>query len=82
MDPSMREIIITASEWQILRSLELFFKIFKEAAEQVQGDKYPTLNYCIPYYLRLIDKLKKMRASTGYKSPISEACFAAYEKLN
>jgi hypothetical protein len=82
MDPSMREIIITASEWQILRSLELFFKIFKEAAEQVQGDNYPTLNYCIPYYLRLMDKLKKMRDSTGYKSPIGEACFAAYEKLN
>ncbi|KFY11015.1 hypothetical protein V492_04730 [Pseudogymnoascus sp. VKM F-4246] len=41
-----------------------FFEIFKRISEKVQADGYPTLNYCVPYYLRLMDKIKKMKKTT------------------
>ena len=36
MDLSMRNIIITSIEWQVLHGLKAFFKIFVKPAEQVQ----------------------------------------------
>lgn len=82
MDLSMRNIIITSIEWQVLHGLRAFFKIFVKPAEQVQADSYPTLNVCIPHYLRLLNKLKAMQNAPLTIATISAACEAAYNKLD
>ncbi|KFZ23264.1 hypothetical protein V502_02249 [Pseudogymnoascus sp. VKM F-4520 (FW-2644)] len=50
-------------------------------SEKVQADGYPTLNYCVPYYLRLMDKIKKIKKTVKHTS-INEACTAAFNKLD
>lgn len=82
MDLSMRDIIITPIEWQVLHGLKAFFKIFVKPAEQVQADNYPTLNVCIPHYLRLLNKLKAMEIAPLTTAAISAACKASYSKLD
>jgi hypothetical protein len=82
MDLSMRNIIITLIEWQVLHGLRAFFKIFVKPAEQVQADSYLTLNVCIPHYLRLLNKLKAMQNAPLTIATISAACEAAYNKLD
>ncbi|KFY06197.1 hypothetical protein V491_08791, partial [Pseudogymnoascus sp. VKM F-3775] len=82
MDLSMRDIIITSIEWQVLHGLKAFLKIFVKPAEQVQADNYPTLNVCIPHYLRLLNKLKAMENAPSTTAAISTACKASYSKLD
>jgi hypothetical protein len=81
LDISMRDIIISTKEWELLHNLEDFFKIFKRASEKVQADGYPTLNYCLPYYLRLMNKIKIMKKTVKHAS-IAEACTIAFNKLD
>lgn len=81
LDTSMRDIQITSKEWELLHALTDFFEIFKRISEKVQADGYPTLNYCVPYYLRLMDKIKKMKKTVKHIS-IDEACTAAFNKLD
>jgi hypothetical protein len=82
MDLSMRDIIITSIEWQVLHRLKAFFKIFVKLAEQVQADNYLTLNMCIPHYLWLLNKLKVMQNAPLKTAAISTACKASYSKLD
>src|SRR5690349_3587440 len=82
MDLSMRDIIITLMEWQVLHGLKAFFKIFVKPTEQVQVDNYLILNVCIPHYLRLLNKLRMMQNALSTIAAISAVCKALYNKLD
>ncbi|KFZ01193.1 hypothetical protein V500_00859 [Pseudogymnoascus sp. VKM F-4518 (FW-2643)] len=51
-------------------------------SRRLQSDSYPTLNFAIPLYLKMINKVKKMQHDVGEHSTIGIACAAAYLKLH
>jgi hypothetical protein len=82
MDISMRDIALMPEDWQMLRSLEAFFLIFVSPSQKLQASQYPTLNFAIPQYLKMINKLQDMQRAVGIHSTISSACTVAIKKLN
>jgi hypothetical protein len=66
----------------MLKELELFFGIFLSPSQKLQASTYPTLNYAIPRYLKMINKLNYMLKEVGEQSAIGIACNAALYKLN
>lgn len=81
-DISMRDIALNANDWSTIKELELFFVIFLRPSQKLQASTYPTLNYAIPQYLKMINKLNHMLKEVGEQSTIGIACNAALYKLN
>ena len=73
----MRDIALNADDWSTIQALELFFLIFLSPSQKLQASTYPTLNYAIPQYLKMINKLNHMRREVGEQSTIGLACNAA-----
>jgi len=82
LDPSMREIALTLEDWAIIQALEDLFKIFLSPSQKMQASAYPTLNYVVPKYLKMIEKLKATIQTVGDKTTIGLACTAALLKLD
>ena len=82
LDMSMKDIALTAEDWVTIKSLELLFLIFLKPSRRLQSDSYPTLNFAIPLYLKMINKVKNMQQDVGEQSTIGIACRAALQKLN
>jgi hypothetical protein len=77
LDISMRDIALNADDWSTIQALELFFLIFLSPSQKLQASTYPTLNYAIPQYLKMINKLNHMQREVGEQSTIGLACKAA-----
>jgi hypothetical protein len=82
LDNTMKEIALSSADWAQLRQLEELFLIFVRPSQKLQGSEYPTLNYAIPQYLRMINKLTDMRNRFGLNSMIGQACNMAILKLD
>lgn len=82
LDPSMRDISLSSTDWMILHSLLQLFNIFVRPTEKLQAASYPTLNIAIPQYIRMIKKLEEMKDTIPEQSPIAEAIIIAIKKLN
>ncbi|KFZ18867.1 hypothetical protein V501_00969, partial [Pseudogymnoascus sp. VKM F-4519 (FW-2642)] len=82
MDMSMRDIALTPEDWNILHALQNFFYIFVKPSQKLQASSYLTLNFAIPQYLKMINKLEALQKEVGISSTIGLACIAAYKKLN
>jgi hypothetical protein len=61
--------------------LKLFY-IFVRPTKKLQGSSYPTLNYAVPQYMRMIKKLEDIRSELLERSPIATATSIALKKLN
>lgn len=81
-DLSVKQLMLSATDWLLLNSLLKLFIIFVHPSKKLQGNIYPTMNYAIPQYLRLLNKLQLLQAAWGGKSPLGLACAAAYNKLD
>jgi hypothetical protein len=82
LDSSMKDIALTVEDWATIKALELLFLIFLKPSRRLQSDSYPTLNFAIPLYLKMINKVKNMQQDVGEQSTIGIACGAALQKLN
>ena len=81
MDPSMKDIALTQEDWVTLNALQDFFYIFVKPSQKLQASIYPTLNFAIPQYLKMINKLRALQEEVGISSTIGMACIAANKKL-
>lgn len=52
LDPSMRDISLSSTDWMILHSLLQLFNIFVRPTKKLQAASYPTLNIAIPQNMR------------------------------
>ena len=82
MDPSMKEIRLTEQDWQVLKDTQKLFAIFVKPTIQLQASEYPTLNFVIPLYYNIKNKLTELQREQGRESAIGAACGAALFKLN
>ena len=58
------------------------FAIFVRPSKKLQGEKYPTMNYAILQYLRLLHKLELLRTHFGANTTLGQACTSTYTKLD
>ncbi|KFZ19521.1 hypothetical protein V501_00632 [Pseudogymnoascus sp. VKM F-4519 (FW-2642)] len=82
LDISMRDIALTATDWATLHDLLKLFYIFVRPTEKLQGSSYPTLNYAVPQYMRMIKKLEDIGRKLPEQSLIATASLIALKKLN
>jgi hypothetical protein len=82
LDMSMRDIQLTSPDWLQLAELRELFLIFVRPSTKMQGSQYPTLNYVIPQYILMLQKLKILQRKVGDNSQIGQACTAAINKLD
>ncbi|KFX93411.1 hypothetical protein O988_06834 [Pseudogymnoascus sp. VKM F-3808] len=82
LDISMKDIALTSNDWAIIEDLERLFLVFLKPSRRLQSDSYPTLNFTIPLYLKMINKVKLLQEELGISSTIGLACGAALRKLN
>jgi hypothetical protein len=82
MDLSMKDIALAVADWEIIEELKEFFLIFVKPSTKLQSSSYPTLNYAIPQYLKMIRKLQQRQKEAGEQSTIGQACTAALQKLD
>jgi hypothetical protein len=82
LDLSMKDIALTAKDWQTMKALLDLFYIFIRPTEKLQGSSYPTLNYAVIQYMRMTQKLEVFKAGYTENSTIYDACLAALKKLN
>jgi ribosomal protein S27E len=80
-DPGLAEYKLTAEEWDLLKDILGFLKVFKTASNHLCAASHPTLSTAVPVYNYLLDKLEDYRDS--YKGPgaVKEAANAAIDKL-
>ena len=78
----MRDIALNANDQLTIKELELFFVIFLRPLQKLQASTYPTLNYAITQYLKMINKLNHMLKEVGKQSTIRIVCNVALYKLN
>jgi hypothetical protein len=82
LDPSMKDIALTAKDWETMKSLLYLFYIFIRPTEKLQGASYPTLNYAVIQYMRMTQKLEIFKAGYPENSTIYEAALIALKKLD
>ena len=82
LDISMKDIMLTTEDWATIKALELLFLIFLKPSRRLQSSTYPTLNFAIPLYLKMINKVRTMQQDLSEQSTIGIACGAALRKLN
>ena len=82
LDISMRNIALTAIDQATLHDLLKLFYIFVCPTEKLQGSSYPTLNYAVLQYMRMIKKLEDIGRELLEQSPIATAALIALKKLN
>jgi hypothetical protein len=81
LDISMPDVCLTGPDWLQLAELQEFL-IFFRPSEKMQGSAFPTLNYVIPQYILMLQKLKKMLQHFGEHTAIGQACSVAIKKLD
>jgi hypothetical protein len=81
IDLSIREIMLSHSDWAILHKLLQFFLIFVHPSRKLQASHYPSLNYAIPQYLKLIRKVSEKQSEWGPGTPLGIACQKSLDKL-
>jgi hypothetical protein len=82
IDLSVRDIMLNQSDWVILHKLHEFFQIFVHPTKKLQASMYPTLNYVIPQYIKMIKRVTEKQVEWGAGSPLGIACQKALDKLN
>ena len=80
-DISVRALMLTQADWAILDNIQRLFTIFVRPSQKLQGKVYPTMNYAIPQYLRLLNKLELLRTHFGSNTTLGKACTLVYKKL-
>jgi hypothetical protein len=56
--------------------------IFVHPTKKLQASRYPTLNYAIPQYIKMIKRVSEKQREWGMGSPLGLACQKAFDKLN
>jgi hypothetical protein len=78
---SVKALELTLGDWMILYDILKLFTIFVRPSKKLQGEKYPTMNYAIPQYLRLLHKLELLRTHFGSNTVLRKACTSTYDKM-
>ena len=73
----MKDIALTSNDWAIIKALERLFLVFLKPSKRLQSDSYPTFNFTIPLYLKMINKFTSLQEELGRSSAIGVACGAA-----
>jgi hypothetical protein len=73
---------MTQGDWLILYSMLKLFTIFVRPSKKLQGERYPTMNYAIPQYLRLLHKLELLRTHFGANTTLGQAYTSTSTKLD
>ena len=79
---SMKDIMLTIEDQATIKALKLLFLIFLKPLRQLQSSTYLTLNFAIPLYLKMINKVRTMQQDLTKQSTIGIACRATLQKLN
>jgi hypothetical protein len=66
-------------DWLLLHEVLKLFNIFVRPSKRLQASTYPTLNYTIPMYLRMLQKLEDSQTAWGSSSILGQACTAAHK---
>jgi hypothetical protein len=74
LDLSVREIMLTQNDWVILHKLHEFFMIFVRSTKKLQAARYPTLNYVIPQYIKMIKRVSEKQREWDMGSSLRLAC--------
>ncbi|KFZ15665.1 hypothetical protein V501_02624 [Pseudogymnoascus sp. VKM F-4519 (FW-2642)] len=61
LDTNMKDIALTSNDWAIIEALERLFLIFLKPPRRLQSDSYPILNFTIPLYLKMINKVTSLQ---------------------
>ncbi|KFY67389.1 hypothetical protein V496_01580 [Pseudogymnoascus sp. VKM F-4515 (FW-2607)] len=61
LDLSMKDISLTTDDWAIIKALERLFLVFLKPLRRLQSDSFPTLNFTIPLYLKMINKVTSIQ---------------------
>jgi hypothetical protein len=81
-DLSVNVLEITQGDWIILNSMLKLFTIFVRPSKKLEREKYPTMNYAIPQYLRLLHKLELLRTHFRANTTLGQARTSASTKLD
>ena len=79
---SIKALELILGDWIILNDILRLFAIFVRPSKKLQGEKYPTMNYVILQYLRLLHKLELLRSHFGLNTVLGKACTSVYNKLD
>jgi hypothetical protein len=66
--------MLTQGDWLILHKLHKFFMIFVHPTKKLQGFRYPTLNYAILQYIKMIKRVLEKQREWSMESPLRLAC--------
>jgi hypothetical protein len=81
-DLSVKVLELTPGDWIILNDILRLFTIFVRPSKKLQREKYPTMNYAILQYLRLLHKLELLRIHFSSNTILGKACTSAYDKMD
>jgi hypothetical protein len=59
-----------------------FFGIFVHPTKKLQASQYPTLNYAILQYLKIVQKVSEKQKEWGIESALRIACQKSLDKMN
>jgi hypothetical protein len=82
IDRSVQDIILNRTDWVILHKLLEFFAIFVHATKKLQASHYPSMNYAIPQFLKMIKRVIEKQVEWGATSALGIGCQMALDKLN
>ena len=57
-DKSLKALNLTNDDWRVLDDIHEFFEIFAKHTEDIQAQKYPTLQRTIPTFIAILRQLR------------------------
>jgi len=81
LDADLHRYKLTDGEWNLLKRIRKFFRLFKTTSNQLCAAGYPTLAIAVPAYNFLMDSLENYRDASSTSDAIKAATNAAIDKL-
>jgi len=78
---SLSKFILYSIDFDNLKPLYKILELFLEPTTFLQASSYSTINRALPYYAKLITKLKEITRDNSYSEPLREATKRALSKL-
>lgn len=80
-EADLKEFALHNEDWEILQEVLDFLQIFKDTSTFLCAERYPTIQYVVPVYNYLLEKIKDCMKSKGTHYMIP-AMKLAYEKIS
>lgn len=80
-DADLRDLSLQDSEWELLSEILNFLKVFEETTKFLCQEKFPTIQYVVPVYNYLLEKIQEFRNSSN-SSHMRQAVKQAQDKIS